>query len=93
MRTNKIVLGVLGGVAAGAVLGILFAPEKGSKTRKKILDKSQDYADGAKGKLETLVGSINKTYGNIRQDGKNLFAEGKAKLDHSLKNEVENLNQ
>ena len=36
MKAGKVFLGVLAGVAAGAVLGILFAPDKGSKTRKKI---------------------------------------------------------
>ena len=39
MGTGKILLGVLAGVAAGATLGILFAPAKGSKTRKKIIEK------------------------------------------------------
>ena len=34
------------GVAAGAILGILFAPDKGSETRRKISDKGKDYADG-----------------------------------------------
>lgn len=38
MSSGKVVLGMLAGLAAGAVLGILFAPEKGSKTRRKILD-------------------------------------------------------
>ena len=45
MKPNKVVLGVIGGVAVGAILGVLFAPHKGSKTRKKILNKGKDYAD------------------------------------------------
>ena len=36
MKADKLILGVLGGVAVGALMGVLFAPEKGSKTRKKI---------------------------------------------------------
>ena len=36
MSTGKIVVGVLAGVAVGALLGVLFAPDKGSETRKKI---------------------------------------------------------
>ena len=36
MKSGKVLLGVLAGAAAGALLGILFAPEKGTKTRKMI---------------------------------------------------------
>lgn len=35
MDTGKVLLGILAGLATGAVLGILFAPDKGSDTRKK----------------------------------------------------------
>jgi gas vesicle protein len=60
MKSDKIILGVLGGVAV-ETLGVLFAPEKGDKTRKKIMDKSNDYADELKDKLDTLLGTINKS--------------------------------
>lgn len=55
MRTNRVAVGVLGGIAAGALLGILFAPHKGSKTRKKILNKGKCYADEAKEKMEEVI--------------------------------------
>lgn len=35
MKADKVILGILGGVAVGALLGVLFAPEKGSKPEKK----------------------------------------------------------
>lgn len=35
-RTGKIITAFAAGAAAGAVLGILFAPGKGRETRKKI---------------------------------------------------------
>ncbi|TDE44426.1 YtxH domain-containing protein [Flavobacterium rhamnosiphilum] len=89
MKADKIILGVLGGVAVGALLGVLFAPEKGDKTRKKIMDKSNDYADELKDKLDTLLGTINKKYEKIWNEGENLIAEGKSKLNdakHEIKN-------
>ena len=64
MKADKLILGVLGGVAAGAILGILFAPEKGEKTRKKILSMGNDYAEDIKDKFDTLLVSMNKKYEN-----------------------------
>lgn len=48
MKNNNVLLGILGGVAVGAALGILFAPAKGSETRKKIADKGNDLKDNFK---------------------------------------------
>lgn len=46
-NTKKIATGVLIGTAAGALLGILFAPDKGSNTRKGIVRVAQDAQDAA----------------------------------------------
>lgn len=37
MKNGKFLAGIIAGLGTGAILGILFAPEKGSKTRKRIL--------------------------------------------------------
>ena len=81
MKVNKIALGVLGGIAAGAVAGILFAPAKGTDTRKKILQKGNDYAGDLKDKFENLSGTLKSNYDKIVHNGKDLVAEGKLKFD------------
>lgn len=43
--TSKVILGILGAAAAGVVIGLLVAPEKGADTRKKIKDTAGDWAD------------------------------------------------
>ncbi|HEY4618573.1 MAG TPA: YtxH domain-containing protein [Flavobacterium sp.] len=88
MKTDKVILGVLGGLAAGAILGILFAPEKGEKTRKKIKNKGIDYADELKYQYGATANNLSKKYDSLKQEGKSLLKDGKAKFD-SLKGEGE----
>ena len=71
MKTSSTILGILGAAAAGAFLGVLFAPDKGSETRKKIKDKSKDYGDNLKGKFDGIVSTITS-------NGKDIIEEGKA---------------
>jgi len=42
---SKVVLGILGAAAAGVVIGMLLAPEKGKETRKKLKKTAEDWAD------------------------------------------------
>ena len=79
MNSSKVLLGVLGGVAAGAIAGILFAPAKGSKTRKRILDKGQCYVDGMKGKFEELSKDFTDKYETILQEAKELVSDKEVK--------------
>lgn len=81
MKSGKALLGILMGVAAGTVVGILFAPEEGSKTRKKMLDKSDAYAEGLKDKFEQFVDSLNNKYQTTVHDVENMVAKGKSKYE------------
>lgn len=58
--------GILLGLVLGAVLAILYAPEKGEKMRKKLVKKSgqlQEKASGALGNAGDLVGRGRKKMG------------------------------
>ena len=59
MTAGKGLLVVLAGIAAGATLGILLAPEKGSNTRKKVYKKGDEYMDDLKEKFNNLLDSFN----------------------------------
>ena len=53
MNNNvKILAALLGGIAVGAAIGILFAPDKGSETRKKMADAAKGFGDKAKEKVK-----------------------------------------
>jgi gas vesicle protein len=90
MNSSKLVLGILGGLAAGALMGVLFAPEKGSQTRKKIMNKANDGADALKDKFDSLLESVNQKYENIWQAKEELISEGEARLN-AVKKELKNL--
>ncbi len=44
--TSKLVLALAGAVAAGVIIGMIAAPEKGVETRKKVKDKAGKLVDG-----------------------------------------------
>ncbi|MES2555878.1 MAG: YtxH domain-containing protein [Bacteroidota bacterium] len=54
-NTGKIVVALLVGVAIGGVLGVLFAPDKGSVTRKKLLSRGEDLKDAVSEKLSGMM--------------------------------------
>ena len=66
-NTGKILTAVAAGVAAGAVLGILFAPDKGSETRKKISEQGKKIQEGVKDKFQKGKDKINDLKENIAQ--------------------------
>lgn len=55
MSAGKIILGVLAGITAGALFGILFAPDKGIDTRNNIISKGEGYVDNLKEKVNGLL--------------------------------------
>jgi gas vesicle protein len=79
MSTNKIVLGVLGGVAVGALAGILFAPAKGTKTRKRIMKKGNDYTKDLKNKFEDLYNNVSTQYDNVVDKAKEFATDHQPK--------------
>jgi len=56
--TGKLIVGILAGLAAGAALALLFAPDSGSNSRKMIVRKGNEYLDEAGEKYDELIESL-----------------------------------
>ena len=68
MGNTKWMLGFIAGVAAGAIAGILLAPDSGAATRKKIADKAGDLSNELKDNISGWLDSLHKGMENeIRQ--------------------------
>ena len=66
MSIGKIVWGVLAGIAAGTLIGVLIAPEKGSETRRRIRQKGDDLAEGVKDGMNSMVDDVTNKFDQLR---------------------------
>ena len=68
---GKMILGFLIGAALGAAAGILFAPDKGSATRKKIAKKAKETGDTVKEsvseQIEDLKEFVSEKLGKMKK--------------------------
>ncbi len=89
MRTDKVVLGTLIGIAMGAIAGILLAPEKGSVLRKQIMDKGDDYLNELKSKMDEFADSLTRKIESANRETDRMVDNGKVRFDE-VKKEVKN---
>lgn len=79
------IIGLLAGLAVGAVLGVLFAPDSGKKTREKISDKALDLADNVKDGFHSIKDNFN--------NGKQSLTGLKNQVVGNVKNKVSEVSQ
>ena len=80
MSSGKVFLSVLAGFAAGAALGVLFAPEKGSNTRKNISRKTEDLMDAMNEKIEDKFNEVIDVVSGKVKKGKGEGVSAKAEM-------------
>ena len=90
MKSNKLLLGVLAGVAAGALLGVLMSSDKGSKIRKQIGKLGDGAVEEMKKKFNEMTESVT---GKLEKDQKSVdkIAEKVKTFAEDTKKDVRNV--
>lgn len=81
MSAGKMLLGIMAGAAAGAVLGILFAPDKGTETRRKIAEKSDDYVNDMKTKFNGMMDTLSKKMEDVQNKANDMATKAKSNVE------------
>ena len=69
MSTNKIIIGLVTAAVAGAVIGLLLAPEESKKTIKKLKKKTNSLAGDLLAALEKSKNQVADAAGQLKKDG------------------------
>lgn len=90
MSKGNVLLGVLAGAAIGALVGVLYAPEKGSETRRKIAKKKDELIDGITNKFNNIIETVTESFDEVKEEAagfKNKY-EGGLKNDGGMKSQT-----
>jgi gas vesicle protein len=85
MSKGKVLLGVLAGVAIGAALGVLFAPDKGWNTRKRISKKAGDLPEDLKEKFDEFLDSISVKVDEVKEEAADFAEKTRARTGEAKK--------
>jgi gas vesicle protein len=87
--SSKILVGFLAGAAVGALAGIMWAPDKGSATRKKIAGKAGDISDSIRDSFSSLIQGVKDTYSSVQEDVDQLHEKATSTMN-TAKKDVKN---
>ncbi|PKQ46098.1 YtxH domain-containing protein [Confluentibacter flavum] len=85
MKTSNTILGLLAGVAVGATLGVLFAPDKGEATRRKISEKSKQAKDKVKEGFNDFLDTVSDKYSSLKENGEEFLNKEKETIKDNMK--------
>lgn len=85
MNSGKAIVGILASLAAGAALGVLFAPKKGSQTRKRIFKKGENITEDLEEKFHAFIAGVKEKYESLGHEAAHIAKSGTHKAEKLLK--------
>ena len=92
-NNGNTIVAILAGVALGAAAGILFAPDKGSKTREKIKEGFDEAKNKAKGKFDEAKSKFQGKYVGTKHDVEDSYDDLLSNLSHKAEDAITFLEQ
>lgn len=84
--SSKVLLGLVAGAAAGAIMGLLLAPETGQTTRKKVLKSAKKLNESIKTNINEFSSKSQKALKDLSESAEDLKKLADEKIAKAMHN-------